>query len=59
MRLQSETVRANRRQALLKNSVKWNLGALVSGTLFIMIWHMTRAHENQALATGELLMENC
>ena len=42
MRLQSETVRANRRQALLKNSVKWNLGALVSGTLFIMIWHMTR-----------------
>ncbi|MGK7903774.1 MAG: HpsJ family protein [Hormoscilla sp.] len=42
MRIQSETVRANRRQALLKNSVKWNLGALVSGTLFIMIWHMTR-----------------
>lgn len=42
MRIQSETVRANRRQALLKNSVKWNLGALVSGTLFITIWHMTR-----------------
>lgn len=42
MRIQSETVRADRRQALLKNSVKWNLGALVSGTLFITIWHMTR-----------------
>jgi hypothetical protein len=29
------------RLELLKNSVKWNLGALVSGALFIFIWRNT------------------
>jgi hypothetical protein len=32
----------NQRQSLLKNSVKWNLGALVSGVAFIYIWRLTR-----------------
>lgn len=30
-----------RRLQLLKQSVKWNLGSLVSGVLFIVIWQMT------------------
>lgn len=33
---------SNRRLTLLKNSAKWNLGALVSGVLFIYIWLLTR-----------------
>lgn len=33
---------ANQRQTLLKNSVKWNLGALVASVLFFMIWRGTR-----------------
>jgi hypothetical protein len=32
----------NRRFTLLKKSVKWNLGALVSGCLFFFIWQNTR-----------------
>ena len=32
---------ANRRQALLRRSVKWNLGALVSGALFFILWKGT------------------
>ena len=30
------------RRGLLKRSVKWNAGALVSGVLFISIWQMTK-----------------
>jgi hypothetical protein len=30
------------RLKLLKNAVKWNIGALVSGILFIYIWRLTR-----------------
>ncbi len=33
---------ANQRLALFKNSVKWNLGALISGVLFIYLWYITR-----------------
>ncbi|NEO89911.1 MAG: hypothetical protein F6K56_06520 [Moorea sp. SIO3G5] len=32
---------SSQRQNLLKNSVKWNLGALVGGVLFFMIWRGT------------------
>lgn len=42
MQLQADWARSNQLQGLVKNSVKWNLGALVSGTLFIGIWHLTR-----------------
>lgn len=41
IQVHADTVEATNTQALLKNSVKWNLGALVSGTLFILIWHLT------------------
>ncbi len=42
LKTQSEAARANARLALLKNSAKWNLGALISGALFIHIWRATR-----------------
>ncbi|MEL7034369.1 MAG: HpsJ family protein [Cyanobacteria bacterium J06592_8] len=35
---QAEATRRNRRIVLFKNSVKWNLGALISGVLFITLW---------------------
>ncbi|NEO32125.1 MAG: hypothetical protein F6K36_17165 [Symploca sp. SIO3C6] len=35
---QAEDTLSSQRLILLKNSVKWNLGALVSGVLFISIW---------------------
>lgn len=38
---QANTTRSTQRLSLLKNSLKWNLGALISGTLFIGIWHLT------------------
>lgn len=38
---QSKATRSNTRQELLKNSIKWNLGALISGVIFIWIWHAT------------------
>jgi len=39
---QSEDAQKVSQLTLLKNSVKWNLGALISGFLFICIWRMTR-----------------
>lgn len=39
---QANTVQSNQRLTLLKNSIKWNLGALISGALFIIIWRSTR-----------------
>jgi hypothetical protein len=42
LKTQSEAAQASARLALLKNSVKWNLGALVSGVLFIHVWYATR-----------------
>ncbi|MEB3282884.1 MAG: HpsJ family protein [Lyngbya sp.] len=38
---EAEATRKNRRILLLKNSIKWNLGALISGVLFIAIWKAT------------------
>ena len=42
LQTQAETWRSDRRRTLIKNSVKWNLGALASGVLFIRIWSLTR-----------------
>ncbi len=39
---QAEATRSSQRLDLWKSSVKWNLGALVSGVLFIGIWRRTR-----------------
>lgn len=38
---QVKTARSNQRFNLLKKSVKWNLGALIAGTLFITISRST------------------
>lgn len=38
---QAKAARSNLRTALLKNSVKWNLGALISSALFFTIWRST------------------
>ncbi|MBV6626266.1 MAG: HpsJ family protein [Rivularia sp. (in: Bacteria)] len=38
---QVQAARFNQRINLLKKSVKWNLGALVSGALFITLWRNT------------------
>jgi hypothetical protein len=42
MKAEAEATLNVQRLDLLKNSVKWNLGALVSGALFILIWRNTR-----------------
>lgn len=42
MQTRFEEVKANRRLVLIKNSVKWNLGALIAGVLFIYIWNRMR-----------------
>lgn len=39
--MQADSARLDQAQAVIKDSVKWNLGALVSGTLFIVIWRLT------------------
>ncbi|HAZ44206.1 MAG TPA: hypothetical protein DDW76_31645 [Cyanobacteria bacterium UBA11369] len=41
LQMQTETTRMNQKITLLKNSVKWNLGALISGVLFIYVWKLT------------------
>lgn len=41
MQIRAYTARTNQMQSLIKDSVKWNLGALVSGILFILIWYFT------------------
>lgn len=38
---QAKTAQSNQRQVLLKNSIKWNLGSLVSAVLFLWIWLLT------------------
>lgn len=38
---QAETFRAQKRSFLLKQCLKWNLGALISAILFFMIWKST------------------
>jgi hypothetical protein len=42
VRPKAEAAWAERRFALVKNFVKWFLGALVSGALFVYIWRYTR-----------------
>lgn len=41
LQAQSATVQSNQRLALLKNAVKWLLGALISAVLFFMMWRGT------------------
>lgn len=38
---ESEAARKNQKVSLIKNSVKWNLGAIICGVLFIYIWQIT------------------
>lgn len=40
--IQAAEVRENRRINLLRNSVKWNLGAIISAVLFAIIWKLTQ-----------------
>lgn len=42
MRAQARATRRQQRLTLVKSSVKWNLGALISGALYIGIWQATR-----------------
>lgn len=39
---QAEAIRNDKRLGLFKSSVKWNLGAMISGVLFIRIWQASR-----------------
>jgi uncharacterized protein YneF (UPF0154 family) len=39
---QAQNVQRNQRLNLLKNSVKWNLGSLVSSALFFWFWLLTK-----------------
>ncbi|MBD2300409.1 hypothetical protein H6G80_27655 [Nostoc sp. FACHB-87] len=41
IKLQAQANQSTQRLNLLKNSVKWNLGALVAGTLFFIFWKTT------------------
>jgi hypothetical protein len=41
IKTKAETTESSQKLALLKSSVKWNLGALVSGTIFFMFWRLT------------------
>lgn len=38
---QSKSALRQQRKSLIKQSFKWNVGALISGVLFILIWQMT------------------
>lgn len=42
LNVQTKLTNNQRRKALLKQSVKWNLGALISGILFVITWQMTK-----------------
>jgi outer membrane murein-binding lipoprotein Lpp len=39
---QATEARKNRRINLIRNSVKWNLGAIISAVLFAIIWKLTK-----------------
>ncbi|NJM68571.1 MAG: hypothetical protein HC851_24365 [Acaryochloris sp. RU_4_1] len=41
LQTQAQSTTSSQRIDLLKRSVKWNLGALVSGALFIYLWRGT------------------
>jgi len=38
---QAQASRSTQRRTLLKNSIKWNLGALISSALFFILWRGT------------------
>lgn len=38
---QAQTGRSNQQQTLLKNAVKWNIGAVVASVLFFILWKGT------------------
>ena len=38
----AKALKKQRRRSLLKRSVKWNIGALVSGILFVITWNLTK-----------------
>jgi len=38
---QAETKNSSQKLKLLKESIKWNLGAALAGTLFILLWRLT------------------
>ncbi len=38
---QSQAARSNQRLTLFKNSLKWNLGALIASALFFIVWKST------------------
>ncbi len=42
VKAQAREAKRDQNGTLLKNSVKWNLGALVSGSLFLFIWRGSR-----------------
>ena len=42
LRTQAEVTQRGQRLNLLKNSIKWNLGTIVIGVLFLQIWRATR-----------------
>lgn len=42
IQVQAKTAQNNQNITLIKNSVKWNLGTLITATLFIWIWYVTR-----------------
>jgi hypothetical protein len=46
IKTQAEATQSLRGLSLIKTSAKWNLGALVAGTLFIFIWKGTRWARN-------------
>ena len=39
---QAQATKSQKREALIKNSVKWNVGALIAGVWFILIAYLTR-----------------
>ena len=53
LQAQADSARLNQLKALSKNALKWNLGALVSGVLFIWVWHLTRWARVKELRTGK------
>jgi hypothetical protein len=42
LKTQAKITKTQTRNSLIKRSVKWNLGTLISGILFIMFWKMTK-----------------
>ena len=41
IQVQAHIAQTNETQALIKDSLKWNVGALIAGTSFILIWRLS------------------